>query len=91
MKMHATLEQLIHIPYSNQNIDLSLNRIYQLAKLYLFNPSSGMVSCPLAMTDGAAFVLNQIRLQNPAQFTHTLQTAFKNLTTNDVGQSWTSG
>ena len=30
------------------------SRLYQLAKLFLFAPSSGVYSCPLAMTDGAA-------------------------------------
>ena len=32
-------------------------RLYQAAKLYLFSPSSGLYSCPLAMTDGAASIL----------------------------------
>ena len=36
-----------------------------MAKLYLFNSSSGMVSCPLAMTDGAAFVLKNIKDKSP--------------------------
>ena len=30
------------------------SRLYQAAKLFLFSPSSGLYSCPLAMTDGAA-------------------------------------
>ncbi len=30
------------------------SRVYQVAKLFLFSPSSGLYSCPLAMTDGAA-------------------------------------
>ena len=33
------------------------SRLYQAAKLYLFNPSSGLYSCPLAMTDGAAKII----------------------------------
>ena len=37
-------------------------RLHQIAKLYLYAPSSGMFSCPLAMTDGAAAILtNQVR------------------------------
>lgn len=32
-------------------------RVYQAALLYLFHPSSAFVSCPLAMTDGAAKAL----------------------------------
>ncbi|MFN4150104.1 MAG: acyl-CoA dehydrogenase family protein, partial [Candidatus Sericytochromatia bacterium] len=30
------------------------SRVYQFIKLYLFNPSSAIFTCPLAMTDGAA-------------------------------------
>jgi len=30
------------------------NRIVQFAKMYMFTPSSGLVNCPLAMSDGAA-------------------------------------
>jgi hypothetical protein len=30
------------------------SRLHQAAKLYLYSPSSGLYSCPLAMTDGAA-------------------------------------
>lgn len=30
------------------------SRVYQMSMLYLFHPSSAFVSCPLAMTDGAA-------------------------------------
>ena len=37
-------------------------RLHQIAKLYLYAPSSGMFSCPLAMTDGAASILtSQVR------------------------------
>ncbi|WII73290.1 acyl-CoA dehydrogenase family protein [Bdellovibrio sp. 22V] len=34
-----------------------LSRIYQMALLYLYSPSSAIFSCPLAMTDGAARAL----------------------------------
>jgi hypothetical protein len=30
----------------------------------LFQPSGGMVSCPLAMTDGAAFTLLNLKAEN---------------------------
>lgn len=30
------------------------DRLYQMVKLFLFSPISGLYSCPLAMTDGAA-------------------------------------
>ena len=35
-------------------IILLSSRLYQAAKLFMFCPSSGLYSCPLAMTDGAA-------------------------------------
>lgn len=39
-------------------------RLIQFAKLYLFAPSSGLYSCPLAMTDGAIRYL-QLLLKHP--------------------------
>ena len=45
-------EGLVAIGYERKYGDLS--RIYQFAKLYLFTPSSAVYTCPLAMTDGAA-------------------------------------
>ena len=58
-KAEAARDQLIAQPYTdlaNPN-----RRLEQLVKLFLFSPGSGMVSCPLAMTDGAAFVLSQMK------------------------------
>ena len=52
MKSISAIEGLIAIPYEKQFSIYS--RLYQILKLYLFAPSSGMFSCPLAMTDGAA-------------------------------------
>lgn len=33
------------------------SRIFQFAKSFLYQPNSGLYSCPLAMTDGAAKTL----------------------------------
>lgn len=33
------------------------SRLVQFAKVYLYHPSSAMFTCPLAMTDGAARLL----------------------------------
>ena len=57
-KREAATEKLIAIPYETESV---FARLHQVAKLYLFNPSSGMYSCPLAMTDGAAYTLMKIR------------------------------
>jgi len=35
-------------------------RLTQFAKMYLYTPSSGLYSCPLAMTDGAAKTIQVI-------------------------------
>ena len=38
------------------------SRLYQCAKLYMYSPSSGLYSCPLAMTDGAAKTIHSLKL-----------------------------
>lgn len=40
---------------------ICFSRLYQVIKLFLYSPSSGLYSCPLAMTDGAARVIKVIR------------------------------
>lgn len=62
------------------------SRLWQFAKLYLFSPSSGMVSCPLAMTDGAARLLEQKQGDHPV-----LAAAYQALTSRDPQTFWTSG
>jgi hypothetical protein len=52
MKRVSAQEGLIAIPYENKFSIYS--RLYQIYKLYMFNPSGGLFGCPLAMTDGAA-------------------------------------
>lgn len=61
------------------------SRIHQLAKLYLFNPSSAIYSCPLAMTDGAA------RLIEVHGDEYLKSRAFPRLTSRDPSTFWTSG
>lgn len=61
------------------------SRIYQFAKLYLYHPSSAIYSCPLAMTDGAARVLE---LHGTEELK---QRALKHLTSRDPKKFWTSG
>lgn len=60
-------------------------RIHQMALTYLFEPSTGVFSCPLAMTDGAARTL--IRSGNTA----LRDRAVPRLTSRDPLQMWTSG
>ncbi|RNA04176.1 acyl- dehydrogenase family member 11-like [Brachionus plicatilis] len=83
MKNISATEGLIAIPYENKFSIYS--RLYQIAKLYLFAPSSGLFSCPLAMTDGAARTIQSIVVQS---FT---KEAYERLTTRDPLKFWTSG
>ena len=58
-KEESAKEELISLAYINykKDKDRKMNRVHQILKLYLFSASSGMFSCPLAMTDGAISVL----------------------------------
>jgi putative acyl-CoA dehydrogenase len=60
------------------------SRIDQFARLYLFAPSSGLYSCPLAMTDGAARFLE-------VHGDETTRSVLAHLTSRDPNQFWTSG
>lgn len=62
------------------------SRVVQFAKLFLFHPSSAFFTCPLAMADGAARVL-EVYGQNDAR----LKDALKHLTSRAPDQFWTSG
>jgi putative acyl-CoA dehydrogenase len=61
------------------------SRLHQFAKLYLFHPSSAFYSCPLAMVDGAARIL---QIHGTPELKAT---AFKNLTTRSPKDFWSSG
>nr|KAG5696865.1 hypothetical protein BaRGS_035275 [Batillaria attramentaria] len=58
-----------------------------IAKLYLYAPSSGLYSCPLAMADGAAKIIETIQLSSP----WLIERAFSHLTSRDPAVFWTSG
>jgi len=74
-------EGLIAIPYENKQGEYS--RLYQCAKLYMYSPASGLYSCPLAMTDGAAKTIHQLGLDLPEAWFH--------LTNRHPEQFWTAG
>lgn len=61
------------------------SRLYQFAKLYLYHPSSAIYSCPLAMTDGAARVIELFGTPEMKA------RAYKHLTSRDAKEFWTSG
>ncbi|XP_029474908.1 acyl-CoA dehydrogenase family member 11-like isoform X3 [Rhinatrema bivittatum] len=63
----------------------SWSRVYQVAKMYLYAPSSGLFTCPLAMTDGAAKVIETLGMSGP------IEEAYRHLTSRDPREFWTSG
>ena len=64
------------------------SRVHQMAKLHLFHPSSAMVSCPMAMTDGAARLLEG---QIGGAGRDVAARALPRLTSRDPKTFWTSG
>lgn len=76
-------EGIVAIGYEREFAEWS--RLYQMAKLYIFNPSSAIYSCPLAMTDGAA---RAIELFGD---TDLKERVYPRLTTRDPAAFWTSG
>ena len=83
LKNISARERMVAIGYDR--LEGEYSRLYQFAKLYLFHPSSAFFSCPLAMTDGAAKVLETYG--NPPE----LREAFAHLRSGDPVSFWTSG
>ena len=79
----AAEEGLVAIGYERKYAEFS--RLYQFAKLYLYTPSSAIYTCPLAMTDGAA------RLIEVYGDDDLKQHAFKYLTSRNPAEFKTSG
>ncbi|CAG7828097.1 unnamed protein product [Allacma fusca] len=82
LKDIAAEEGLVSIAYEKKYAEFS--RLYQYAKIYLYSPSSGLWSCPLAMTDGAAKIFTDLKLP---EFDYPL----KRLTTRNPEEFWSSG
>ena len=74
---------LVAIPYERRHGPYS--RLHQFALVHLFEPSSGVTSCPLAMTDGAAKTLLTSGNADLAA------RALPRLTARDPARAWTSG
>lgn len=64
----------------------SASRVLSFAKVFIFSPSSAMVTCPFAMTDGVA-KLNEIF----GPFEATGVEVYERLTSRDPEFAWTSG
>ncbi|MEO7094647.1 MAG: acyl-CoA dehydrogenase family protein [Polyangiales bacterium] len=82
-KVVACEHGVVATAYERKNGEHS--RIHQFALAYLFEPSSDVYTCPLAMTDGAAKTLlvhgNQALVDR----------AIPRLTSRDASTAWTSG
>lgn len=76
-------EGLIAIGY--ERVSGEYSRLHQFSKIYLFHPSSAFYTCPLAMADGAARVIELFGSPE------VKARAFKHLTSRDPDQFWTSG
>jgi alkylation response protein AidB-like acyl-CoA dehydrogenase len=61
------------------------SRLHQMAMVYLLEPSSGVFSCPLAMTDGATKTL--LASGNEEVIAH----AYPHLVSRDPAKAWLSG
>ncbi|PIC42581.1 hypothetical protein B9Z55_009612 [Caenorhabditis nigoni] len=87
LKQICAEEGVISIGYEN-DVDPFVRRIHQVAKLFLFSPSAGLVSCPMAMTDGAVKTLTSLNLYGK----HKLATeTVDRLRSRDPTKAWTSG
>lgn len=84
MHSQAAREGLIAIGYSG----LPFCRVHQVVKLLLFSPSSGLYSCPLAMTDGAVHLTQKILANSPNP---QLQDTLDHLLSRNPAEFWTSG
>eukprot|EP00443_Scrippsiella_acuminata_P002099 CAMPEP_0115180286 /NCGR_PEP_ID=MMETSP0270-20121206/6842_1 /TAXON_ID=71861 /ORGANISM="Scrippsiella trochoidea, Strain CCMP3099" /LENGTH=557 /DNA_ID=CAMNT_0002593283 /DNA_START=42 /DNA_END=1712 /DNA_ORIENTATION=- len=91
MKRVCAEEGLISTGYKREHGEFS--RVFQASKLMLFAPSSGLYSCPLAMTDGAAKVLEGVvrKAALPEAALSELRRALERLTSEDPALFTTSG
>uniref|UniRef100_A0A3Q2PCR5 Acyl-CoA dehydrogenase family member 11-like n=1 Tax=Fundulus heteroclitus TaxID=8078 RepID=A0A3Q2PCR5_FUNHE len=83
LKDLSAQEGLVAIGYDKSFGEWS--RVYQMSKLYVFSPSSGLYTCPLAMTDGAAKVIQSVGVSPP------VEEAYGRLTSRQPECFWTSG
>ncbi|KAF9191815.1 hypothetical protein BGZ51_006699 [Haplosporangium sp. Z 767] len=79
----AAREGVVAIAYERKYGQYS--RIYQMAKLMLWSTGSGLYSCPIAMTDGCARVIELIGTQEMKD------QVFTRLTSRDPNEFFTSG
>lgn len=79
----AVEEGLVALAYERAHGPWS--RVHQMARVYLYAPSSAIFSCPVAMSDGAA---RAIELHGDEELRSG---PFRRLVTRDPARAWTSG
>ena len=89
-------EGIVAIAHENAHAEAS--RVVQFLKYHIWTGSSAIVTCPSAMTDGAARLLSEQlkRLANSNTNEDkvkmgVLQDALRRLTSRDTNEAWTSG
>lgn len=84
-------EGIVAIPY--EGIHKQYSRLYQFAKYHLWCGSNAIVTCPSAMTDGAAALLKSHLKDNKMNEDQSiaLKSAYRRLTSRDPTYAWTSG
>ncbi|KAL9046460.1 MAG: hypothetical protein Q9214_000706 [Letrouitia sp. 1 TL-2023] len=84
-------EGIVSIPYENAYGEYS--RLYQFFKYHLWTGSCAYVTCPSAMTDGAAKMLSaHINLKfETSDARNVFKAAYNRLISRDPGYAWTSG
>eukprot|EP00762_Andalucia_godoyi_P005645 ANDGO_06433.mRNA.1 Acyl-CoA dehydrogenase family member 11 len=88
-------EGIIGIAYESESCPHA--RVLQMAKLYMFNPFSAVYTCPLAMTDGAAYLIRSISPPHHSDSVGAMRrdflqkTVLPHLVSRSPGGFWTSG
>ncbi|ELR09636.1 hypothetical protein VC83_07006 [Pseudogymnoascus destructans] len=84
-------EGIVAIPHENKHKEFS--RVHQFIKYHLWTASNSSVTCPSAMTDGAARFLSR-QMESPTlspELRPILQSAYTRLTSRSPSKAWTSG
>ncbi|KFY49589.1 hypothetical protein V496_09900 [Pseudogymnoascus sp. VKM F-4515 (FW-2607)] len=84
-------EGIVAIPFENKHKEFS--RVHQFIKYHLWSASNASVTCPSAMTDGAARFLSR-QMESPTlspELRPILQSAYTRLTSRSPSKAWTSG
>ena len=68
-----------------------LSRLAQFSKSYIFYAASALISCPLAMTDGAARLMEIYASKRSTPLEKELYQYFTHLVSTDPAHFWTSG